>query len=45
MAFETIRMSVVDGVARVVLDRPATRNALSSAMRRELTAAVARAAA
>ena len=45
MAFETIRMSVADGVARVVLDRPATRNALSSAMRRELTAAVGRAAA
>jgi 2-(1,2-epoxy-1,2-dihydrophenyl)acetyl-CoA isomerase len=44
MAFETIRMSVVDGVARVVLDRPATRNALSSAMRRELTEAVGRAA-
>ena len=44
MAFETIRMSVADGVARVVLDRPATRNALSSAMRRELTEAVSRAA-
>ena len=35
-AFETIRYEVEDGAARVILDRPAVRNALDTRMRDEL---------
>ena len=45
MEFETILMTIGDGVAQVTLNRPQTRNALSARMRAEITAAVARAAA
>ncbi|MBL9059454.1 MAG: 2-(1,2-epoxy-1,2-dihydrophenyl)acetyl-CoA isomerase, partial [Mangrovicoccus sp.] len=45
MEFETILMTIADGVAQVTLNRPQTRNALSSRMRAEITAAVVLAAA
>lgn len=41
MGFETIRFEVADGIATLTLDRPAVRNGLNPAMRREIRAAVA----
>ena len=40
MAYEKIAYSVSDGVARIALDEPETRNALSDEMLRELIAAL-----
>ena len=44
MAYETILFSVADAVATVTLDRPDVRNGLDGTLRRELRAAVERAA-
>ena len=41
MAYETLLTSVVDGVARVTLNRPEVRNALSRTLVAELSAALA----
>lgn len=40
MDTETITFGIEDGVARLVLNRPAVKNALNSRMRREITAAI-----
>jgi enoyl-CoA hydratase len=42
-AFETVRYAVRDEIAHVTLDRPEARNALSTALMRDLTAAFVRA--
>ena len=44
MPYETVRFSVADAVATVTLDRPDVRNGLDGTLRRELRAAVERAA-
>ena len=43
MGFRELRYEVTDGVAVITLNRPAVMNALSSVLRRELLAAIARA--
>ncbi|HET7340535.1 MAG TPA: enoyl-CoA hydratase/isomerase family protein, partial [Methylomirabilota bacterium] len=43
MAYETLLTSLADGVARITLNRPEVRNALSVTMLRELEAALAQA--
>ena len=43
MSYQTIRLTVSEGVATVALNRPEVMNALNTAMRRELLDAVRRA--
>ena len=40
MDFQTIQLTIADGIARLVLNRPEVKNALNAQMRAEIPAAI-----